>query len=54
MQSFKTFPKTQLLSADKDKRKIYLLLSGQEKLIYQITTLGGGGGGGGQNWEVSQ
>jgi len=52
MQSFKTSPKTQLLSEDKDKRKIYLLLSGQEKLIYQITTLGGGGGGGGKNWEV--
>ena len=52
MQSFKTSPKTQLLSEDKDKRKIYLLLSGQEKLKYQITTLGGGGGGGGKNWEV--
>ena len=36
------------------QRQIYRFLSGQEKLIYQISTLGGGGGGGGKNWEVSQ
>ena len=35
------------------QRQTHQLLSGQEKLIHKITTLGGGGGGGGKNWEVS-
>ena len=47
MQSFTTSPKSDFITRQR-QRKILLLLSGQEKLTNQITTLGGGGRGGGK------